>query len=192
MSGIAAIFIESRMDLIFDKAHDVDLKSNRSFGGNGPEVLTAEATPALREFLTAAAAVGLVPGEAMRLGVERALLLTDLAELDVDRDIARRLLRTAARRARAEIELTDDLATWVRTLYIRRPLPPPRIAERVSVRLDDRLLVRAGADLRTHHLRAECVPEMVVWELAAVTSGRSMGEWGLRELGLARLLGLCP
>jgi hypothetical protein len=159
-------------------------------GAAAPEALLLPGSPSLQEFVAAAAEAGLGAEEALRLGIERALLLYDLGELGIDRDLARRRLRESAALARAEIELTADLAAWVRRLSMARAVPVTSVQAGASVNLPDRLLARAGEKLGTRYLRAEAVAEMIAWELAAATSAQTMGEWAFRELALARLLRL--
>jgi hypothetical protein len=146
------------------------------------EVLLLESSESLQRFVEAAAQVGLGVEEAVRMGVERGLVLSDLCEMGIDVDFGRRRLRAAAMRARPSHELTADLAQRVRRLSMARPIAVPSTDEGLAVRLPDGLLVRAAAGLGARHLRAEAVPEMVAWELAAALGARTMGEWALREL----------
>jgi hypothetical protein len=146
------------------------------------EVLLLDSSESLQRFVGAAAQVGIGAEDAVRMGVERGLVLSDLCEVGVDIDLGRRRLRAAAMRARPCHELTADLAQWVRRLSMARPIPVPSIDEGLAVHLPDGLLVRAAAGLGARHLRAEAVPEMVAWELAAALGARTMGEWALREL----------
>jgi hypothetical protein len=102
----------------------------------------------------------------------------DLSRLGPKLDSSHRLLWTAARKARADVALAPTTAAWVRQLSRARPVPIVSVRSGMSVRVSDRLLSRAG-EVTTRSLRAEAVPEMVAWEIAAALSGRTMSEWAL-------------
>jgi hypothetical protein len=155
-------------------------------GAGFEEILVLDGDESLQRLVDAAARIGLHAEEAVRLGMERGLVLADLSDLGIDPDLARRRLRGAAVRARPELELTADLANWVRRLGMARPVSAVSVEDGLRLRLADRLLVRGAAEVGRRHLCAEAVQEMVAWERAAALGARTMGEWALRELSLAR------
>lgn len=144
----------------------------------GVEALVVPGSETLQDFVDAAAAAGLRAEPAIRLGLERGLVLLDLSRLGPKLDSFHRLLWAAARKARADVELAPTTAAWVRQLSMARPVPTVSVWSGISVRLSDRLLSRGG-EVTARSLRAEAVPEMVAWEIAAALSGRTMGEWAL-------------
>lgn len=133
----------------------------------------------LQTFIDAAAVVGLGPDDAIRLGVERGLVVIDLARLGRGLDGSRRLLRAAAQEARAKVALAPAVAAWVRHLSMSKAVRAADVAEGIAVQLPDQLLSRASDGLDARSLRADVVEEMVAWEIAAALSGRTMGEWAL-------------
>jgi hypothetical protein len=150
---------------------------------NGAEALYVPGSERLQHFVDAAAIAGLGPDDAIRLGVERGLVLLDLGRLGRGLNGTRRLLRTAAQEARPEMALAPATAAWVRLLSMARPVPAANVGEGIVVRLPDRLLCRASDGLDARSLRAEVVAEMVAWERAAALNGRTMGEWALSLSG---------
>lgn len=118
------------------------------------------------------------------MGIERGLVLADLGEVGIDLDKGRRVLREAADLARTEIALTPATASWIRRLCMRKPVPSTPLGTGIVIRLPERLLVRASTEVTSRSLRTGVVAEMIAWEMAAALSGRTMGEWALRELSL--------
>lgn len=139
----------------------------------------------LEGFLGEAARAGLEPAEAVRLALERALVLQDACEFPLDVESARRLLRRAAAGARPQRELPPGLAAYLRELSARRPCTPPRLQSDLQVELPERLLIRARAEAGESAFHAGAVAEMIAWEIAAVLKGRTMAEWSLRVLAHA-------
>lgn len=152
----------------------------------GVERLTLRPTPRLHAFLDQAAGAGLGPDQAVELAIERALALHDSHRLAPDVETARDRLNQAAAAARPHHALTSEQAAYVRRLAIRRPIDGRAVDQPLRVKVADRLLVRARATLTTAALRADAVDEMVAWEAAAALDGRTMGEWALYTLALAR------
>jgi hypothetical protein len=162
----------------------------------GPASTGAEAFPTeylvlppsrrLDDFVAASAARDLDAPTAVRLALERALAVTDAAAFSLDVETARRLLRASARQARAKRALTPAHAHYVRKLVGARPRPALDVGDGLHVAVPDRVLVRVRGTVSLTALRADVVPEMVAWEIAATLAGRTMGEWALRVLAAAR------
>lgn len=149
--------------------------------------LHLRSTPRLRKFLHAAASAGLSPADAVRLALERALALEDACYgFPLDVESARRELRQAAARARPVRELTSTQASYVRALSAASVKPAYPLDDDLVVALPDRVITRARHDLTELALHEGVVAEMVAWEIAATLSGRTMGEWALSTLALAR------
>jgi hypothetical protein len=135
----------------------------------------------LTAFVRAAADAGLPAPEAVRLCLERALVLVDVAALGLDPDAARYRIGLVAASARTRRALVPEHAEYVRALQLGRPVPPADASDGLAVVLAARLLTRA-LSVCPQTFRAEVVAEMIAWELAAALEGRTMGEWALRTL----------
>jgi len=154
--------------------------------GAGEEHLAIPPSPQLKEFLAHAASSGLKPHEAVRLGVERALVLRDSQLFDLDVESARGMLRRAAAEAQISREIPVQEAAYLRGLSVGRPAAPPRLREPLVVHLPAGLLIRAKGTVAEAALHRGAVGEMILWERAARLEGRSMSEWALKTLGLRR------
>lgn len=166
--------------------HPLRLLSSASRAPSGEERLTIPASPRLDRFLQAAAQAGLLSTDAVRLGVERALVVRDTQLADLDVESARRLLRRAAATARPGLPLTDREASYLRSLGARRPIQPPPAGEPLEVELPPNLLTRARGTVPETSLNDGIVEEMVRWEMAARMEARSMSEWALKVLAARR------
>lgn len=139
-------------------------------------------TPELEYFLRIAATRGLHATDALRLAIERALVLIDGDALLVDRGAARRLLCAAAARTSVHRSLAPDRAAYVRQLTAARPLAACELPDMLTVELPQELVARARGVVPASALREEAIEEMVAWELAATLDGRPMAEWALLAL----------
>ena len=129
---------------------------------------------------------GLENAEALRLGIERALVLVDADALLIDRRATRRLLCATARCATVHRPLTTERSAYVqRLMSAPAPTPKPR-ANPLTARLPQELIARAENVVPLSALSGEAVDEMIAWELAAVLSGRTMAEWALLTLAARR------
>lgn len=134
-------------------------------------------------FLSAAEHRGIAPAEAVRLAVERHLVLEDVGIFGLETAVARHLLQRAAERPRPSQPLTDELAADLRRLTVGgRPGAAPAHLE---VGLPDRLAVRARGRVRGCAFDPKAVGEMLSWEIAATIEGRTMSEWALKTLAAA-------
>jgi hypothetical protein len=153
-----------------------DVAAHRASAYNS---LTLPTTPALKSFLRHSAALGLDPTDALRLAIERELVLADADSLGVDRHAARHMLCDMAARARVRRGLNTDEAAYIRSLSTGRAVHAPRLAGSLTVTLPQTLLSRAHGTVSTTALEHAAAPELVAWELAARLEGRTMGEWAL-------------
>jgi hypothetical protein len=144
--------------------------------------LTVPSSPRLDRFLEAAARAGLSAPEAIRLGIEHALVVRDTQLGDLDVESARRLLRRRAAVARPCHPLTNNEAAYVRRLGAGRAVPAPPAGSDVAVDLPPNLLTRADGTVTEVALHEGIVEEMIGWELAARMEARSMSEWALKVL----------
>jgi len=142
--------------------------------------------PALDRFVAAAAAHGLAAPDAVRLALERELTLADSDGLGWARELTRHVLTTAAGSARARRALTPAQAAYVRSLTIGRPVRSVDVSQGLTVGLPERMRTRLAGPVPGGALDAGVVPEMVGWETAAALDGRSMAEWALKILLVAR------
>jgi hypothetical protein len=142
--------------------------------------------PALDGFVVAAAARGLTAPDAVRLALERELTLVDSDGLGWAREITRHVLTTAAGSARARRALTPTQAAYVRALTFGRPMRPSDVSQGLTVALPEWLCTRLAGPVPTEAFDARVVPEMVGWQTAAALDGRSMAEWALKTLLVAR------
>lgn len=161
------------------------LPPSEEAAARGTELLSLAPSPRLQSFLEEAAQAGREPAEAVRLALERALVLHDACEFPFDVESARRHLRRAAAAARPQRELPPGVAAYLRELSAPRPCFPPRLESDLQVELPERLLIRARADIGESAFHAGAVAEMVSWEIAAVLEGRTMAEWSLHVLAHA-------
>lgn len=148
---------------------------------NASEGLALHPSATLDGFIGAAAAAGLSLGEAVRLGVERVLVLSDAGKIG-DSEIARRRLCAAASAARPQMRIATAEAARVRALSMPQSVAPTAVRSRVVIPLPNRILARARNQVPSSALCRVAVPEMVSWEIAATLEGRTMGEWALRLL----------
>jgi hypothetical protein len=123
---------------------------------------------------------------AVRLALERELVLRDVDSLGHGREAARYALTGFATRARALRPLNPAQASYVRNLSRRRPECVEDLAAGLEIVLPERLLTRAEGAVCTATFDAMAIREMVAWELAAVLEGRTMAEWALNALIAAR------
>lgn len=153
----------------------------------GEDRLHLPRTPRLQKFLTAAAAAGLDPSDAVRLGLERTLVLEDACDaFPIDVESARRELRRAAARTRALRPLTPTQAARVRALSAGQARDLEELAPVLVIALPDRVTTRARERLTELALHEGVVAEMIAWEIAATLEGRTMCEWALSTLAVAR------
>lgn len=82
-------------------------------------VLTLPVTAVVERFVEASATSGLAAADAVRLALERELLLADAGELGLGREAARHALTRFAAGARVRRPLTPALADYVRGLSVR-------------------------------------------------------------------------
>jgi hypothetical protein len=153
----------------------------------GEDRLHLPPTPRLRKFLAAAASAGLEPTDAVRLALERALALEDACDaFPLDVESARRELRRAGADSQPLRELTSAQAGYVRALSAGRARRVEELNEDLVVALPDRVTTRARGQLTELALHDGVVAEMIAWEIAATLEGRTMGEWALVTLAVAR------
>lgn len=148
------------------------------------EQLRLPACERLSEFVDEAAGVGLGAPLAVRLAIERGLLLHDAYALHIDVQRARLELNRAAMHARAQRALGDVQAKYVRELYDESPCTPAATDQGLSVRIPEDLLARAREAVPQSAIHRSVVPEMLAWERAARLQARTMSEWGLKTLGI--------
>jgi hypothetical protein len=149
-----------------------------------PGRVTLPRTPELQHFLRATADRGLDSSQALRLAIERALVLIDIDGLLLERSFARRLLCSVAKRAGVHRPLPPERAVYLRRLIAARPLPERECPDTLTVQLPQELLARARGVVPLTALGEDAIAEMIAWEQAAVLDGRTMAEWSL--LALAR------
>ena len=150
------------------------------------EALSVPRSPRLENFLRDAAAAGLEATAAIRLGIERALVLREGQLFNLDVESVRRRLRAAASGSRPCQALPPSEAAYVRELSARRPVALGEISDPLSVELPAALLTRARGVVAEASLHAGAVEEMIAWEIAARLEGRSMSEWALKTLSTSR------
>lgn len=148
--------------------------------------LAIEPSLTLTGFADAAAAMGLPAAEAVRVCLERALLLRDVSALGIDAHAARQRLRTVAAQARAHRELVPEEAGRVRALRLGRPTSAEDVRDGLSLVLPPRLLTRA-LTVNAQAFDARVLPEAIAWEVAAALDGRTIAEWALCSLVASRL-----
>jgi hypothetical protein len=148
----------------------------------GGEQLRLPASPRLTRFLETAARVGLDAPLAVRLALERALVLRDAQEFRMDVERIRRALSRAAAEARAVRPLGARQATYVRGLFRECPRSSVVVGESLSVAISDNLLTQVRDAVPETALHQGVVGEMLAWERAAALEGRTMMEWALKTL----------
>jgi hypothetical protein len=131
--------------------------------------------PCVQAVARAAAARGLHLDTAIALLCELRFSLEDLDELRVAVD----QLDEAAARSRIDVALPAADASYLRALLNGAKLSPePSLPAHRTVGLPARLSARLA---RTHGpvplLTADDLDRAVAWEAAAVTEGRTLGEW---------------
>jgi hypothetical protein len=149
---------------------------------SGAELLCLSPSRRLTRFLDAAAHAGLDAPLAVRLALERAVVLRDGRDLRLDVERVRRTLGREARRARATRQLSARQADYVRVLYRERPRQSQPVAGGLSVAIPDELLTQVRDTIPETVLQPGAVPEMLAWERAARLEGRTMLEWSLKML----------
>jgi hypothetical protein len=151
----------------------------------GAERLRLELTPQLRGFLELAASAGLDHEVAVRLGLERALVLSDARELRLTGERARRILNLAGAELRANVALGSTQSAYLRSLYQQTASIEPLVDDSVAIELPEEILTLARDSITESALHDGAVDEMLTWERAARVKGRTMREWGLKALALA-------
>jgi hypothetical protein len=154
-----------------------------STGPAHAEQLRLAACERLSEFVAAAARIGLDAQLAVRLALERALVLHDAQALRIDVRRARLALNGASAEARATRALGAAQARYVRELYDESPRAVVGTERGLSVRVPDDLLARARDTVPQGAMHEGAVTEMLAWERAARLQARTMSEWGLKTLG---------
>jgi hypothetical protein len=147
------------------------------------ETVTLARTAQLERFLQTAAGRGLCSQQALRLAIERALVLIDAEALGLDRGAASHLLCALAASASVHRPLSGERAVYVRRLGAGRPEPTCEIGPTFTVKLPPALIERARGVVSPGALSEDAVEEMIAWELAATLDGRTMSEWALLALG---------
>jgi hypothetical protein len=141
-----------------------------------------EVTQELRALAQAAAALGISPTLAAVLVVERWLVASDLEGQDLESLVPE--LDAEAAKARVTIELSEPLSAYLVALaggVDRAAVLPPVLA--LPMRLTERIVARG----RVPELDPALLKSALLWERAAVLSGRTMGEWAaLTVLALPR------
>jgi hypothetical protein len=143
------------------------------------EGLALPPTQEVQSFVDAAAGMGLTLAEAVRLGLERALLLAEATALGLDSEVARRKLCGDASKARPKLPLEGSEAKRLRSLIIPQPIAPPLITPQTVVPVPPRLFTRVRDRIPISDLRPAVVPEMITWEVAAILAAKTIEEWGL-------------
>jgi hypothetical protein len=146
------------------------------------ERLRLEPSQRLSEFLEASAQVGLDAPLAVRLALERALVLHEAQDFRLDVERVRRILSCAAAEARASRPLSARQAGYIRRLCGETRLAPVEVQEGLSVPIPDDLLTRALKTVPETVLHQDAVLEMLSWERAARLEGRTMLEWALKAI----------
>lgn len=126
-----------------------------------------------RPLAEAAAQHGLLPETAGPLLIERALLEEDFAARGLGAMTAR--LDELAARAEVEIELSEAQSAYLRVLTsgsAKRVVAHPRLLP-----VPMRLIERMGREGLAKRLDPAPLGAALLWERAAVLSGRSMSEW---------------
>lgn len=144
-------------------------------------------SPHLDEFVRTAAERGLRPEEAVRLALERYFALIDIRRLGVGGEAGRLLLSVRARAASPRRSLTDAEAARLRALTLAHPVAAPDCREGLRVAIPGRQMTRFGERVPMRAFRAPYVAEAIAWEAAAITEGRTMGEWALHALAGAAI-----
>jgi hypothetical protein len=142
--------------------------------------------PRIEAFLDAAERHGLPREQAVRLAVERELVLSDAEACSLPPDSARYLLNRLAEVARPDRALPPARADYVRRLRIaaRRDSRSARVER--DIELPDTLAVRVADGVRLGAFDADAVHEMIAWEAAAAMAGRTMTEWALKAFAVRR------
>jgi len=145
--------------------------------------LSLPASPQLTEFLEAVAGVGLDVSLAVRLTVERALVLHDAQWFRIALNNIRPTLNRAAADTRASQPLSAKQSAYVRTLNRRTPRTALRVTDHLEVLIPDDLITRLRESaVRESRLLYEAVPEILNWERAARLQGHTMTEWAFKVL----------
>jgi hypothetical protein len=159
------------------------VRHDESVSAGAEEQLCLTSSPRLVRFFEVAARVGLDVTLAVRLALERALVLVDGQSLRLGSEQVRRLLNEASEDARATCPLSAQQAAYVRLLYSGSQAPPVSIGGQLNVTLPDDLMTRARTTVSETALHEGVVAEMLAWERAASLEGRTMLEWALVTLG---------
>jgi hypothetical protein len=159
------------------------LQQSRQVSAPSTEQLRFSSSPRLTKFLESAARAGLDAPLAVRLALERALVLREGQEFRLDVERIRRVLGRTAREARATRQLSPRQADYIRKLYRERPQPAVTVQDGLAVVIPDDLLTQVRDTVPESALHEGAVNEMLAWERAARLEGRSMLEWALKALG---------
>lgn len=149
------------------------------------ERLLLDLTPHVREFLDLVGRAGLPHELAIRLGLERALLLSDAYDLRLNVERARRILNLAGGELRTSVPLTSEQSAYLRRLYAPPLKGKPLVGGSVTIALPEDVLTLVRNTITESAFHSGAVTEMHVWERAARVRGRTMREWGLKTLALA-------
>jgi len=159
------------------------VRHNDSVPAGLQEQLCLTPSPRLVRFFEAAAKAGLDVTLAVRLALERALVLLDGQSLRLDSEHVCQLLNEASKDVRATCPLSARQAAYVRLLYSGSQAPPVSIGHQLSVPVPDDVMTRARTAVSATALTEDAVPEMLAWERAARLQGRTMLEWSMVTLG---------
>jgi hypothetical protein len=166
------------------RGRDIELvHSRRSASATTHAELEVASHPKLKGFAVAADRAGMSVTDAVRLAIERDLVLTDASHFGLDAGGARYLLTKAARRTRPLNTLSAASAEYARSLRLRprrRKLQQVHPSTRVAI--PARLLTRAEGKIRLAAFDEAAIEEMVEWECAATLSGCTLAEWAFKAL----------
>ena len=149
---------------------------------SGDTQLRLSPSARLIEFLQAAAQAGLDAPLAVRLALQRALVLHDAQELRLDAERICRTLNRAASEVRATQPLSAQQAAYVRQLSGGRPRPVITMRKDLAIVVPDDLLTQVRGTVPETALHQSAVRKMLAWERAAKLGGRTMMEWALKTL----------
>jgi hypothetical protein len=142
------------------------------------------ASPQLTEFLEAAARLGLDAPLAVRLAIERRLVLDDALSFPIGQHVIRPTLNHAAAGIRPSQPLSAQQSAYVRLLNRQIPQVAVTVKDELRVGIPDDLATRVRcANPAQSTLYYEAVPEILTWERAARLQGFTMTEWAFRVIG---------
>jgi hypothetical protein len=122
----------------------------------------------------AATREGINPDLAAILIVERTLLDEDFTRRGLDGLVP--ALDTRARSTVVEVVLSEAQRAYLRAICKQR-IVQLQDGTRHLLAIPMRLTERITADTLDEHLRCELLPSAILWERAAVATGRTMSEW---------------